>query len=63
MHKSEQNAIDLQKAFDESPFDDLKVFVPPDTKTSAEAVTASVLKAMPHLVALYNGDKKPEYSL
>lgn len=60
MKTSAQNTQELQAAFDASPFDDIKLFVEPHTKVSAEACTAEVLKVMGQLSDLHSGKKKAE---
>jgi hypothetical protein len=57
-----KNASKLRKAYADSPFDDLKVFVPPNVKATVEEVTEVVLNSIPQLVALHSGAKKAEYN-
>ena len=58
---------ELQKEYDESPFDDLKITIDPERvangKATKENIAKETLEILRELKELLNGDKEPEYKV
>ena len=60
--KPSRSSKKLQGAFESSPFEDIKFFVDPNSKSSNGACTEEAIELIPELMKVKSSERKAEFS-